>query len=74
MDAATAAAMSDPHCNPHFRRRWNEAIMDAPPMPALPGRDPVGTFGLVLQEALSRATRSGGAVHLRQKPEGPSDG
>ena len=35
MDAATAAAMSDPRKNPAFRRRWQEAD-------ALPARRPAG--------------------------------
>jgi hypothetical protein len=35
MDAAAAAAMSDPLRNPHFRRRWREESVraDAPPAP-----------------------------------------
>jgi hypothetical protein len=36
MDAATAAAMSDPDCNRWFRRRWRE-------MPTLQMRQPVPT-------------------------------
>lgn len=31
MDAATAAAMSDPALNRHFRRRWADGGMPAPP-------------------------------------------
>jgi hypothetical protein len=34
MDAATAAAMSDPERNPAFRRRWRDAGM--PPQPPTP--------------------------------------
>ena len=36
MDAATAAAMSDPDANPKFRRRWQDA-------PCEPGRTPPAT-------------------------------
>lgn len=40
MDAATAAAMSDPQRNPAFRRRWLE--VDPLPAPRPPALDPVG--------------------------------
>lgn len=51
MDAATAAAMSNPDRNPHFRRRWTDGEADAS---ALSTRPSVGTFGLALLEALRR--------------------
>jgi hypothetical protein len=38
MDAATAAAMSDPERNPAFRRRWQDA--GTPPQPPTPKPDP----------------------------------
>lgn len=66
MDAAAAAAMSDPDRNPNFRRRWDEgearvfSSVSAPP-------ERIGTFGLVLQEALLR--RSGAL-----RPPLPEDG
>ena len=47
MDAATAAAMSDPRRNPAFRRRWLEA--DAPPVQRPAVRDQAGELdGLAL--------------------------
>jgi len=38
MDAASAAAMSDPERNPHFRRRWSEMDDIVVPRP-LPSAD-----------------------------------
>jgi hypothetical protein len=57
MDAASAAAMSAPDRNPHFRRRWvNETRVMAIPLAAPPAA--IGSFGLVLQEALERRRRA----------------
>jgi hypothetical protein len=57
MDAAVAAAMSDPDRNPHFRRRWVdetcEMSISVTKAPAA-----IGSFGLVLQEALERRRRA----------------
>lgn len=55
MDAAAAAAMSDPERNPHFRRRWGEG---AACVSADPSRAAIGTLGLALQEALARRRRA----------------
>jgi hypothetical protein len=57
MDAASAAAMSDPDRNPHFRRRWGQ-----PPMPrVVPVHQPpdgiLGAIGIALIKA-SRRDRS----------------
>jgi hypothetical protein len=53
MDAAVAAAMSDPERNPHFRRRWvDETRVTSISLAARP--EAIGSFGLVLQEAQER--------------------
>jgi hypothetical protein len=57
MDAAVAAAMSDPERNPSFRRRWvDEAGVTSIPLAASPAA--IGSFGLVLPEALERRRRA----------------
>lgn len=56
MDAAAAAAMSDPDCNPHFRRRWSEAPAEVHVGHAVGGA--IGTFGLILREAMERRRRA----------------
>jgi hypothetical protein len=57
MDAASAAVMSDPERNPHFRRRWvDETRVTSIPLAASPAA--IGSFGLVLQEALERRRRA----------------
>ena len=64
MDAAAAAAMSDPDRNTYFRRRWLEASAVQPDSaPPCTGGD-IGTFGLALLEALRR--RDSGAGHSVQ--------
>jgi hypothetical protein len=64
MDAANAAAMSDPHCNPHFRRRWNEGERGALSPSTRSSTNVIGTLGLALQEAMDRrrSTESAQAV------------
>jgi hypothetical protein len=56
MDAATAAAMSDPERNPAFRRRWQDA--GTPPQPPArepdPKQDPVEQTGCALLEQWRR--------------------
>jgi hypothetical protein len=52
MDAATAAAMSDPDRNPKFRRRWQDALCEPeryPPQSFEP-RDAVELTGRELLE------------------------
>ena len=63
MDAAAAAAMSDPDSNRWFRRRWHEP---RPPAERLPhaeacGQDPVEQTGRALLEEWrrERALRGG---------------
>lgn len=54
MDAATAARMSDPEHNPHFRRRW---LDPGPPLIVLLPRKrdhDLGPIGLALIEAWER--------------------
>lgn len=58
MDAAAAAAMSDPERNPHFRRRWDEGSPDAPTASPRTSTEGIGTLGLALQEALDRRLRA----------------
>ena len=51
MDAAAAAAMSDPDRNPLFRRRWREAGDVVAPRPAPPdhrARDALDGLALLL--------------------------
>lgn len=74
MDAAVAAAMSDPERNPHFRRRWDEGVPHILRSSAKSSTPAIGTLGLVLQEALSRASRSSAAARPIQSPECPIDG
>jgi hypothetical protein len=55
MDAANAAAMSDPKRNHHFRRRWTEAsTKSVVPAPTQPSEDAVGAVGLALLDAWRR--------------------
>jgi len=56
MDAAAAAAMSDPERNRQFRRRWHEAATAAP-APRAPLRqqgEALGPIGHALLEAWRR--------------------
>ncbi|WP_198370531.1 hypothetical protein [Roseomonas rosulenta] len=57
MDAAVAAAMSDPERNPHFRRRWVEETRVTTIAVTTPPAA-IGSFGLVLREALDRHRRA----------------
>lgn len=57
MDAANAAAQSDPDRNPHFRRRWYEPRVVAVQEPA--PRDQMGTLGQVLLAAFRRREAEG---------------
>ena len=66
MDAATAAAMSDPDQNPKFRRRWHDAPREPeryPPQSLEPG-DAVELTGRELLEEWrrERARRKAGAT------------
>lgn len=56
MDAAVAAAMSDPERNPHFRRRWAEAEV-VPCGTSSVSSPTIGTLGLALQAAMNRRRR-----------------
>jgi hypothetical protein len=58
MDAAAAAAMSDPDRNPHFRRLWQEQVLRPPRViPAgSPPSDKLGTLGVALIEAWRRTS------------------
>ena len=60
MDAARAAAMSDPDRNPLFRRHWVEPLAVKPPpaADAIP-RDPLGQSGLDLLLAWRRQKAEG---------------
>lgn len=49
MDAANAAAQSDPDRNPHFRRRWREPRVVAAQVHAQPNQ--IGTLGHALLAA-----------------------
>ena len=64
MDAATAAAMSDPERNPAFRRRWQEAC--TPPLPpdakALVAQDALELTGRELLEQWRRERGSRGGT------------
>ena len=71
MDAATAAAMSDPDRNAHFHRRWIEPITTTHIAVPNSSSGPIGTLGLALLDALARrraaqgksdATGSGGSA------------
>jgi hypothetical protein len=71
IDAAVAATMSDPERNPHFRRRWvDETGVTSIPLAASPAE--IGSFGLVLQEALERrrraAAKAGSTVSAEEDP------
>lgn len=72
MDAAWAAAMSDPESNPNFRRRWSERGVDGPAAPSRPDNTVIGTLGLALQEAMGRRRRAmlaqGSAIVSRDLP------
>ena len=64
MDAAAAAAMSDPERNPAFRRRWREAPDEPREMPPadLEPADAIESAGRELLEQWRRArVRRGGA-------------
>ena len=52
MDAAAAAAMSDPEHNPHFRRRWRDDHSTPAGRQHLEVPNPLGTLGLALLDAL----------------------
>ncbi len=53
MDAATAAAMSDPERNPGFRRRWREAP-DGPAAPLRPVQEPATSIERTGRELLDQ--------------------
>ena len=53
MDAATAAAMSDPERNPAFRRRWQEAP-DRPAAPHQPVQEPATSLERTGRELLDQ--------------------
>ena len=57
MDAATAAAMSDPDRNPMFRRRWRAATPVAVLVTPRSTTSAVGPIGLALIEAWWRKQR-----------------
>ena len=69
MDAAVAAAMSDPDRNPHFRRRWPQA--------GAAGESrhrevfAIGALGLALQEALNRRNRAALAQEVARNNSDP---
>jgi hypothetical protein len=48
--------MSDPDRNPHFRRRWGKESDSATASQPSPPTA-IGTFGLVLREAMERRRR-----------------
>jgi hypothetical protein len=54
MDAAAAAAMSDPDRNPHFRRRWREQASPRVIQVIAPSRETLGAIGIALVEAWRR--------------------
>lgn len=74
MDAAAAAAMSDPDLNPHFRRRWDEGRLDAAVRTSRPANTAIGTLGIALQDASRLANGQATPVQLRKSPEGPTNG
>lgn len=51
MDAAIAAAMSDPIRNANFRRRWDETPLSAPNARSANAPEPLGAIGLALLDA-----------------------
>ncbi len=53
MDAATAAAMSDPERNPAFRRRWREAL-DESAAPQRPVHEPATSIERTGRELLDQ--------------------
>lgn len=56
MDAASAAAMSDPDRNPNFRRRWNDDVESgASPASRVAA---IGTLGVALEEEMQRRRRA----------------
>jgi len=69
MDAAAAAAMSDPDRNPHFRRRWSEASAGGVSDCADPANGQIGTLGLALLEAFARRKAAAARPH---DPDGGS--
>jgi hypothetical protein len=54
MDAATAAAMSDPERNPAFRRRWQEVGAPRPPDQPQTAQDDLELTGRELLEQWRR--------------------
>jgi hypothetical protein len=54
MDAASAAAMSDPDRNPHFRRRWQEPPAKTTLDPPRPPAGALGPVGHALLDAWCR--------------------
>lgn len=68
MDAATAAAMSDPERNPHFRRRWGQSAPRIMPNP-VPPDSRLGALGLALLEAwrLRQQRAAGATVKIRPR-------
>ena len=56
MDAATAAAMSDPERNPAFRRRWQEAP-EEPATPHRPVHEPAASLERAGRELLDEWRR-----------------
>jgi hypothetical protein len=62
MDAAAAAAMSDPEHNPHFRRRWLEATPAAVLVTPRSTAGVVGPIGLALIDAWQRKQQAAAAA------------
>ncbi len=71
MDAARAAAMSDPERNPNFRRRWHESVPEISATPTRSSMVAVGTLGLALQEAIERRRRAAQAVAVASSKGDP---
>jgi hypothetical protein len=69
MDAAVAAAMSDPERNRHFRRRWSEGGLAVPSASARSSTIGIGTLGLALQEALRRANTNADCCRRLRQPD-----
>jgi hypothetical protein len=56
MDAASAAAMSDPDRNPHFRRRWVQPTARPRVVPVVqPPDGTLGAIGIALLKSWRRA-------------------
>ena len=54
MDAATAARMSDPDRNQHFRRRWVEPTEHPAVTAPRANANELGAIGIAMKEALVR--------------------